>query len=146
MANFKVPRQVEIVLRESAGIVRMEHGVIISRTHHGFVCANAGVDASNVGGEDIATGIEKKARTHADETRQKAAQDIDLEAQKAQIQLRDDVVRLTLDAVLFSGDTIETLSLPDTAGNLSATISIEPSRWRRVRSPWRPSSVSTSPS
>jgi coenzyme F420-0:L-glutamate ligase/coenzyme F420-1:gamma-L-glutamate ligase len=51
----KDPRQVEIVLRESAGIVRMEHGVIISRTHHGFVCANAGVDASNVGAEDVVT-------------------------------------------------------------------------------------------
>jgi coenzyme F420-0:L-glutamate ligase/coenzyme F420-1:gamma-L-glutamate ligase len=41
-------RQVEVVLRESAEILRMERGVIISRTHHGFVCANAGVDASNV--------------------------------------------------------------------------------------------------
>jgi F-type H+-transporting ATPase subunit b len=49
-------------------------------------------------GEDIAGGIEKKARTHADETRQKAAQDIDLEAQKAQIQLRDDVVGMAIGA------------------------------------------------
>jgi len=51
----KDPRQVEVVLRESAGIVRMDRGVIISRTHHGFVCANAGVDASNVGTEDVVT-------------------------------------------------------------------------------------------
>ena len=51
----KDPRQVEVVLRESAQIVRMEHGVIISRTHHGFVCANAGVDASNVGQGDVVT-------------------------------------------------------------------------------------------
>jgi coenzyme F420-0:L-glutamate ligase/coenzyme F420-1:gamma-L-glutamate ligase len=51
----KDPRQVEVVLRESAEIVRMEHGVIISRTRHGFVCANAGVDASNVGGDDVVT-------------------------------------------------------------------------------------------
>ena len=36
----KDPRQVEVVLRESAEVVRMEHGLIISRTHHGFVCAN----------------------------------------------------------------------------------------------------------
>ena len=43
----KDPRHVEVVLRESAEIVRAEHGVLISRTHHGFVCANAGVDASN---------------------------------------------------------------------------------------------------
>lgn len=42
-------RQVEVVLRESAEIVRMERGLIISRTKHGFVCANAGVDASNTG-------------------------------------------------------------------------------------------------
>jgi coenzyme F420-0:L-glutamate ligase/coenzyme F420-1:gamma-L-glutamate ligase len=41
-------RQVEVVLRESAEILRMERGVLISRTRHGFVCANAGVDASNV--------------------------------------------------------------------------------------------------
>ena len=43
------PRQVEVVLRESAEVLRMEKGVIISRTRHGYVCANAGVDASNVG-------------------------------------------------------------------------------------------------
>jgi coenzyme F420-0:L-glutamate ligase / coenzyme F420-1:gamma-L-glutamate ligase len=42
-------RQVEVVLRESAEVLRMERGVLIARTHHGFVCANAGVDASNVG-------------------------------------------------------------------------------------------------
>jgi coenzyme F420-0:L-glutamate ligase/coenzyme F420-1:gamma-L-glutamate ligase len=48
-------RQVEVVLRESAAIVRMERGLVISRTKHGFVCANAGVDASNTGSEDIVT-------------------------------------------------------------------------------------------
>ncbi|HEV8054519.1 MAG TPA: coenzyme F420-0:L-glutamate ligase [Candidatus Limnocylindrales bacterium] len=48
-------RQVEVVLRESAEILRMERGLIISRTHHGFVCANAGVDASNVGQPDTLT-------------------------------------------------------------------------------------------
>ena len=51
----KDARQVEVVLRESAEILRMERGVIISRTSHGFVCANAGVDASNVGAEDVVT-------------------------------------------------------------------------------------------
>lgn len=52
----KDPRQVELVLRESAEIVRVgPRGLIISRTHHGFVCANAGVDQSNVGGGDAAT-------------------------------------------------------------------------------------------
>jgi len=48
----KDPRHVEMVLRESARIVRMDRGIIISQTHHGFVCANAGVDASNVPGDD----------------------------------------------------------------------------------------------
>lgn len=47
----KDPRQVEVVLQESARIVRMDRGVIIAETKHGFVCANAGVDASNVPGE-----------------------------------------------------------------------------------------------
>ena len=52
----KDPRQVELVLRESAEIVRVgPRGLIISRTHHGLVCANAGVDQSNVGAGDVAT-------------------------------------------------------------------------------------------
>jgi coenzyme F420-0:L-glutamate ligase/coenzyme F420-1:gamma-L-glutamate ligase len=52
----KDPRQVELVLRESAEVIRMaEGGLIISRTRHGFVCANAGVDLSNVGGGEVAT-------------------------------------------------------------------------------------------
>lgn len=45
----KDARVVELVLRESRRIVRMERGVIISETRHGLVCANAGVDLSNVG-------------------------------------------------------------------------------------------------
>lgn len=43
------PRQVEVVLREARRVVRMEHGVLITETPHGFICANGGVDASNVG-------------------------------------------------------------------------------------------------
>jgi coenzyme F420-0:L-glutamate ligase / coenzyme F420-1:gamma-L-glutamate ligase len=43
----KDPRIIELVLRESKSILRMERGVIICETRHGFVCANAGVDASN---------------------------------------------------------------------------------------------------
>ncbi len=42
-------RQVEVVLREARRIVRMANGVIITETPHGFVCANGGIDASNVG-------------------------------------------------------------------------------------------------
>lgn len=49
----KDPRQIEVVLRESRRIVRMDRGIIISETYHGFVCANAGVDASNVPGDDM---------------------------------------------------------------------------------------------
>jgi len=48
-ASFgKDARVVEVILRESRRIVRMERGLIIAETHHGFVCANAGVDTSNV--------------------------------------------------------------------------------------------------
>ncbi len=43
----KDARLVELILRESAAIVRSRPGVLICRTRHGFVCANAGVDASN---------------------------------------------------------------------------------------------------
>lgn len=48
----KDPRFVEIILRESRRIVRNDH-VLIVETHHGFVCANAGVDQSNVPGQDV---------------------------------------------------------------------------------------------
>ena len=52
----KDPRAVEVVLGESAEVLRMaDGGLIISRTAHGFVCANAGVDLSNTGGLDLAT-------------------------------------------------------------------------------------------
>jgi coenzyme F420-0:L-glutamate ligase/coenzyme F420-1:gamma-L-glutamate ligase len=44
----KDPAVVEVVLRESQRIVRMDRGVLIAETRHGFVCANAGVDTSNV--------------------------------------------------------------------------------------------------
>ncbi len=46
----KDAQHLEVVLRESKRIVRMDHGVLISETHHGFICANAGVDESNIGG------------------------------------------------------------------------------------------------
>jgi coenzyme F420-0:L-glutamate ligase/coenzyme F420-1:gamma-L-glutamate ligase len=48
----KEARQIEVVLRETRRVVRMAAvGVLISETEHGFVCANAGVDASNVPGD-----------------------------------------------------------------------------------------------
>ncbi|MBM3939907.1 MAG: coenzyme F420-0:L-glutamate ligase [SAR202 cluster bacterium] len=45
----KDPRVVEVALREAKRIVRMDNGVLITETRHGFICANSGVDASNVG-------------------------------------------------------------------------------------------------
>lgn len=47
----KDPRAVQVVLDQAAEVVRAERGVLVCRTHHGFVCANAGVDASNAGGD-----------------------------------------------------------------------------------------------
>lgn len=52
-AYDKDARVVEVVLRESKRIVRMERGVLISETEHGFICANAGVDTSNVAGGTV---------------------------------------------------------------------------------------------
>jgi coenzyme F420-0:L-glutamate ligase/coenzyme F420-1:gamma-L-glutamate ligase len=49
----KDPRLVELILRESAAIVRQRGPILITETRHGFVCANAGIDASNVGAEGI---------------------------------------------------------------------------------------------
>lgn len=51
-SHGKDPRQLEVVLGEAAAIVRERPGVLICRTRHGFVCANAGVDASNAGAAD----------------------------------------------------------------------------------------------
>jgi coenzyme F420-0:L-glutamate ligase / coenzyme F420-1:gamma-L-glutamate ligase len=50
----KEPEMVQVVIDESAEILRAAHGVLITRTHQGLVCANAGVDRSNVPGEDLA--------------------------------------------------------------------------------------------
>lgn len=49
----KDARHVEVVLREARRVVRMDHGVLIVETKHGLICANAGVDASNVEGEEV---------------------------------------------------------------------------------------------
>ena len=52
-AHAKDPRIVQVVLDQSAEIVRAARDVLICRTHHGFVCANAGVDASNAPDAEI---------------------------------------------------------------------------------------------
>ncbi|MFN8590861.1 MAG: coenzyme F420-0:L-glutamate ligase [Thermomicrobiales bacterium] len=49
----KDPRKTEVVLRESIRIVRMIGSLIIAETPHGFVCANAGVDASNASPDTV---------------------------------------------------------------------------------------------
>jgi coenzyme F420-0:L-glutamate ligase/coenzyme F420-1:gamma-L-glutamate ligase len=48
----KDPRHVQVVLDESRRLIRSEHGVLVAETRHGFICANAGVDASNVPGQE----------------------------------------------------------------------------------------------
>jgi coenzyme F420-0:L-glutamate ligase/coenzyme F420-1:gamma-L-glutamate ligase len=50
--HHKDARHVQVVLDESRQLLRADHGVLICVTHHGFVCANAGVDASNVPGQE----------------------------------------------------------------------------------------------
>jgi coenzyme F420-0:L-glutamate ligase / coenzyme F420-1:gamma-L-glutamate ligase len=55
----KDARLIELILAQSRRIVKMDRGVIVAETHHGFVCANAGVDQSNVEGADFATVLPK---------------------------------------------------------------------------------------
>ena len=50
----KDPRLVQVVLDETKELIRADHGVLICETHHGFVCANAGVDMSNSPDEEMA--------------------------------------------------------------------------------------------
>src|SRR5580658_2097414 len=48
------PRVIELALRESRAVIRRQNGVLITETHHGFLCANSGIDVSNVDGGDHA--------------------------------------------------------------------------------------------
>jgi coenzyme F420-0:L-glutamate ligase/coenzyme F420-1:gamma-L-glutamate ligase len=70
----KDPRHVQVVLDESAEVLRAARGVLICVTRHGFVCANAGVDASNVPGEDTVLMLplepDRSARTIRDRLRE----------------------------------------------------------------------------
>jgi coenzyme F420-0:L-glutamate ligase / coenzyme F420-1:gamma-L-glutamate ligase len=65
------PRQVELVRREAKRVVRMDNGVVITETPHGFVCANGGIDASNVGPRsgDIVTLLPQDPDASADRIR-----------------------------------------------------------------------------
>src|SRR5262245_36828090 len=55
----KDPRLIELILRESRRIVRIRGEVLICETHHGLICANAGVDQSNVEGSEVVTLLPK---------------------------------------------------------------------------------------
>jgi coenzyme F420-0:L-glutamate ligase/coenzyme F420-1:gamma-L-glutamate ligase len=72
----KDARQVEVVLRESVDVLRMERGLIISRTRHGFVCANAGVDASNVAVDDTVTLLPEDPDSSAARIRERLAEEL----------------------------------------------------------------------
>ena len=75
----KDPRAVEVVLKESRRIVRSNR-VLIAETRHGFVCANAGVDHSNVPGEDVVTLLprspDRSAKNLADALRKRTGKRI----------------------------------------------------------------------
>jgi coenzyme F420-0:L-glutamate ligase/coenzyme F420-1:gamma-L-glutamate ligase len=83
----KDPALVEVVLRESKSIVRMDRGILITESKHGFVCANSGVDKSNVPGDKVVALLPK---------------DPDASAAK----IRDDIRRLTgCDVAVIISDT-----------------------------------------
>lgn len=66
----KDPRHVEVVLREAHRIVRMDRALIIAETRHGFICANAGVDASNVAGAEAVSLLPLDPDASAEQIRQ----------------------------------------------------------------------------
>lgn len=76
----KDPRHTEVVLRESARVVRMDRGIIISETRHGLVCANAGVDASNVPGDHIVCLLPVDPDASADRIRETLRQGTGIDA------------------------------------------------------------------
>jgi coenzyme F420-0:L-glutamate ligase/coenzyme F420-1:gamma-L-glutamate ligase len=81
----KDPRAVQVVLDQSAEILRATNGLLISRTHHGFVCANAGVDASNARRESEAA----EGGTGADGTLILLPRDPDASARALRARLRE---------------------------------------------------------
>jgi coenzyme F420-0:L-glutamate ligase/coenzyme F420-1:gamma-L-glutamate ligase len=70
----KDPRHVQVILAESRQVLRASRGVLISVTNHGFVCANAGVDASNVPGEDTVVLLPKDPDASARTIRRRLGQ------------------------------------------------------------------------
>jgi len=119
------PRQVEVVLREASAVVRMEHGVLITRTRHGFVCANGGVDASNVA-PDTVTLLPADPDASARLLRTRVADLLGLPPQEAPAILISDsfgrpwrwgIVDVALGIAGF-GPLDDQRGLPDTAGRI----------------------------
>jgi coenzyme F420-0:L-glutamate ligase/coenzyme F420-1:gamma-L-glutamate ligase len=75
----KDPRVMEVVLRETKRVVKMDQRTFIAETHHGFVCANAGVDESNVAGEGIVVLLPVDADASARRLRQGVRERIGVE-------------------------------------------------------------------
>jgi coenzyme F420-0:L-glutamate ligase/coenzyme F420-1:gamma-L-glutamate ligase len=67
----KEPSHIETILQQTAKIIRMKDAHLIVETHHGFVCANAGVDRSNVEDPDSVTVLPADADKSAREIRRK---------------------------------------------------------------------------
>jgi len=67
----KDPRLVEVILRESRAVRRMAPGILVTETHQGFVCANAGVDKSNVPGDDFVSPLPKDSDWSAETIRKR---------------------------------------------------------------------------
>lgn len=67
----KDPRLVEVILKESKRIVRMKQGKLITETKHGIICANSGVDCSNVAGNSLVALLPEDADKSAQTIRQK---------------------------------------------------------------------------
>jgi coenzyme F420-0:L-glutamate ligase / coenzyme F420-1:gamma-L-glutamate ligase len=77
--HSKDPRIMELILRESVQILRAKNGIIVSETRHGLVCANAGVDQSNVEGDSavlLPVDPDKSASKLKDALKKKAGKDV----------------------------------------------------------------------
>ena len=75
----KDPRLIELVLKESTRILRAKNGIIITETKHGFVCANAGVDQSNVKGDTavlLPVAPDRSARRLKDEVKKRIGKEV----------------------------------------------------------------------
>ena len=78
--GHKDARYYEVVLRESRRVVKMDRGVLVTETHHGLICANSGVDESNVAGGSTVTLLpvdpDGSARALRDALRERAGVDV----------------------------------------------------------------------